>query len=243
MSEPVLYMRGFPSPFFGPSSISPAMLQDLRAVAGLSEDQADAIRTRLAEATGFLGPKELFALLRELLSEEATARAVQRTVRNIDPNGVEPLLKTLAKSRSDEEPTLDQAMLARLQKILPHLIQPCPALARYKKAERLATLTGRKLEAAELICDLRPVFDERRTCIEGMMPYTRLRMVATGADGLPEAFEAELTRQQVHDLAEKASKAVQKLDALVDVIQAKWLPSGLPDLPLTRPPQKDPGNA
>jgi len=208
MPEPVLYMRGFPSPFTGPSPASPAMLQDLQAVAGLSEDQVSAIRKRLTEAVGFLGPKALLDLLRELLPEEATARSVQRTVRNLDPDDVEPLLKTLAQPRPDEESTLDQAAVTGLRQILPRLIRPYPALARYEKAERLATLTGQKLEAVELICDLRPIFDQRRKCLEGMMPYTRLRVVATGADGLPDAFEVELTRQQVHDLAEKASKAM-----------------------------------
>ena len=108
---------------------------------------------------------------------------------------------------------------------------------------RLATLTGQKLESIELICDLRPIFDKLRKHLEGMMPYTRLRVVATGADGLPDAFETELTRQQVHDLAEQVSKAAQKLDVLASAIETEWLPGGLPDLPLTRAPRKGPSDA
>jgi hypothetical protein len=116
-------------------------------------------------------------------------------------------------------------------------------LAAFQKAERLSTLTGQRLESFDLICDLRPIFDESREHLEGMMPYTRLRVVAIGADGLPEAFESELTRQQVHDLAQKASKAAQKLDVLLDAIETNWLPGGLPDLPLTREPRKEPTDA
>ena len=70
------------------------------------------------------------------------------------------------------------------------------------------------------------------------MPYTRLHVVTTGEDGLPNAFEVELTHQQVIDLDKKTKKAKNKLEALRQSIE-KWLPGGLPDLPLTRISQKE----
>ena len=74
--------------------------------------------------------------------------------------------------------------------------------------------------------------------LKGMMPYTRLHIVATGEDGLPKPFEAELTYQQVIDLAEKAEKAKSKLKVLRQSVET-WLPGCLPDLPLTRTPSKE----
>ena len=74
------------------------------------------------------------------------------------------------------------------------------------------------------------------------MPYARLHLVATGEDGLPNSFEAELTQQQVHDLAEKASKAKSKLDVLRGSVEM-WVPGGLPDLPLTRVTRKESSDA
>jgi len=132
--------------------------------------------------------------------------------------------------------------LARLGEILPNLIQPYPAMARFEKAERLANLTGQELESMELICDLRPIFDEDRKQIEGMMPYTRLHIVATGADGLPKSFEAELTHQQVIDLRKKGEKAESKLAVLRKSVES-WLPGRLPDLPLTRVVRKESSDA
>lgn len=74
--------------------------------------------------------------------------------------------------------------------------------------------------------------------LEGLIPYTRLRVVSTGADGLPRALEAELTHQQVVDLAERAEKAKGKLDVLRKYAE-QWLPNGIPDLPVTRANRKD----
>jgi len=94
------------------------------------------------------------------------------------------------------------------------------------------------LDTVDLICDLRPIFNDNRKNVEGLLPYTRLHIVATGEDGLPKPFEVELSHQQVIDLSEKTEKAKNKLEALCQSIQ-KWLPDGLPDLPLTRIPRKE----
>ena len=243
MPGQVLYMRGFARPPMDRYAASPGVRDDLKAVAGLSDDQVSAVQEQLSDAKGFLAPKSLLALLREAIGDDGPARSLQRAMRNLGPEDIEPLLKALSQPQPDEESPLEEGVVKRLGEILPRLIQAYPALVRFEKAERLAAVTGQRLEGVELICDLRPIFDESRKNIEGMMSYTRLRVVATGADGLSEAFEAELTRQQVCDLAEKASKAVEKLDVLHDAIEKQWVPGGVPDIPLTRPPRKDLGDA
>ena len=243
MAEPVLYVRGFPSSSWTEHIASnPEALQDILTVVGLSQDKITAIQRRLSDAKGFLSPKGLLALLREELQDESLMRCVRRTILNLGPDDVEPLLEALS-ARHGQEPSLDDKQLDGLRRVLPQLVKPYPALAAFKKADRLSTQTGQRLESIDLICDLRPIFDESRTHLEGMMPYTRLLVVAIGADGLPKAFESELTRQQVHDLAQKASKATQKLGVLLNAIETDWLPGGLPDLPLTREPRKEPSDA
>lgn len=218
------------------------MLADLKEVAALSDKDVKALSQLLADAKGFLDPKTLAATIRQVVHEENAAQSVRRALRNLGPKDVEPLLKALSDQGQEEGSPLAQDLLGRLAKILPELIQTYPALTRFEKAERLARLTGQELESFELICDLRPIFDESRTRLEGMMPYTRLRLVAKGADGLPNAFEAELSEQAVHDLAEKAAKAIEKLDVLRKTVES-ITPGGLPDLPLTRTAKKESPNA
>ena len=214
------------------------MLKDLEAVSELTEDQIAALRHRLEAATGFLDPKKLTGIIRQCISDDRTAGAVQRTLRNLSPGTVERLLQSLEEYSKDKDFPLKKQTLDKLRPTLPKLVVDTPGLRRFEKAERLATLTGRQLEAIDVICDLRPIFDETRTQIEGMMPYTRLHLSITGDDGLPRSFEVELTAQQVHELVEKAGKAEEKLTVLRSKVN-DWQSGGLPDLPLTRAPRKE----
>lgn len=243
MPEPVIYIRGIRPPFVDAASVDAAMLADLKSVATLGDESVSALRDRLSAAEGFLDPKTLSATLCSVIEDESTALSVQRTMQNLSPSDVERLAEALTQRQEEEEDfLLDKNELDRLHKTLSALVRPYPAMARFEKAERLSRLTGQELESIQLICDLRPIFDEKRNQIEGMMPYTRLCIVATGADGLPNSFEAELTQQQVHDLAEKATKARAKLDVLRKNVES-WLPGGLPDLPLTRVTRKESSDA
>ena len=243
MPEQILYFRGFPPPSIEGLAADSNVLADLKVVAGLSVNQVNELRLRMLEAKGFLDPKALLALAPEVLRDEGTARSLHRALRNLGPQNVRQLLNALSEQRKQKKDfPLDEDELKTLQQTLPALIQPYPALTRFKKADRLGKLTGQQLESVELICDLRPIFDPDRKNVDGMMPYTRLCIVATGVDGLPNSFEAELTQQQVHDLAEKASMAKVKLDVLRDKVE-KWTPGGLPDVPLTRVPRKESSDA
>ncbi len=237
MPEPVIYIRGFRPPV-DTASADATMLADLKAVSTLTDDETNTLRERLSQFKGFLDPMALADEVQRVIKVGSTARSVQTTVQNLDAKDAKRLVESLAeRGKQDKDFPLSEVELGRLGAILPKLIQPYPALARFEKAVRLAKLTGQELESIELICDFRPIFDEDRKQIEGMMPYTRLHIVATGADGLPKSFEAELTHQQVSDLQEKAVKAESKLDVLRKSVE-NWLPEGLPDLPLTRVPGK-----
>ncbi len=214
------------------------LVEDLKAIISLSDGKLAELHRHLTEAKGFLAPKALLATIQTVAKDQNVGKAMQRVLRNIGPSQVERVITFLDEWRNEKDFPFDQAQLERLKRILKKLILPYPSLARFQKAERLAKITGQQLETVELICDLRPIFDESRKNVEGMMPYTRLHIVATGEDGLPKPFEAELTHQQVIDLAEKAEKAKNKLETLRQSIKS-WLPGGLPDLPLTRIPRKE----
>lgn len=234
MAEPVFYIRGLPQALFEATPEGP--LNDLKAIIDLSDGLLDKLCKHLSEAQGFLNPKDMLATIQTIVEDSDLAKAVQRVIINVKPSQVGQMVTFLEEKSKDKDPPLDQAEFKRLKQILDILIKPYPSLSRFLKAEHLANITGQQLEAVELICDVRPIFDESRKNVEGMMPYTRLHIVATGEDGLPNAFEVELTRQQVIDLVEKTEKAKSKLETLHQSIE-NWLPGGVPDLPLTRIPQ------
>ncbi len=242
MPEPVLYIRGFPQPPLEHSAARESLIEDLKAVVDLSEESVRQLRDHLTEAGGFLGPKSLLKTIREVVEDSNKAQALRRIIRNIGVSDIERVHVIFQEESKKQKPPFNNTQFEHLAKLLKLLIQPYPALERFRKAKRLAEVTGQQLETIEFICDLRPIFEESRKNIEGMMPYTRLHIVATGEDGLPKSFEVELTHQQIIDLAEKAEKAKSKLYSLRQSIK-KWLPEGLPDLPLTRIPEKEPSDA
>ena len=238
MTEQVLYIRGFPHSIFEHPTAKKEMMEDLKAIIGISDEKLEELHKHLNKAKGFLDPKALLATIQKVVEDPNAAEAVQGILLNISPYQVERMITILKEGQEEEEFPFDQAKIERLKQILKNLIQPYPALTRSEKAERLAKITGQQLETVEMICDLRPIFDESRKNVEGMMPYTRLHIVATGEDGLPKPFEVELTHQQVIDLAVKTRKAKSKLEVLRQSIE-NWLPGGLPDLPLTRVSRKE----
>lgn len=238
MAEPVFYIRGIPESFIGQfPSLSDTFFADLKKIASLTGEQVEKLSNHLAQVKGFLSPKILKVSILEVLKDGDVGTAVHRAISKINPESVGSLITTLEQSKDEDEFPLDGEIIERLKLNLPKLIQPYHALKRYQKAEHLVKVTGQPLESIELICDIRPMFDENRERVEGMMPYTLLEIVATGRDGLPKSFEAILTCQQVHDLVEKTEKAKHKLEVLRDSIE-KWEPNCVPDMALTRTPQE-----
>jgi hypothetical protein len=237
MAEPVFYIRGLPQSLSS-ENLPEGLFDDLKAIVDLPDDVVGDLYKNLSLAQGFLNPKDLLAIINKVIKKANMAEAIWRIIKNIGPSQVERLITIMENKVKEKDFPFDKTQLERLKQILKKLVQPYPSMERFKKAERISNITGQQMETVELICDLRPIFDETRKKVEGIMPYTRLHIVATGEDGLPNAFEVELTQQNVIELAEKAEKAKSKLVVLRQSIE-NWLPGGLPDLPLTRITRKE----
>jgi hypothetical protein len=187
----------------------------------------------LQEYQGFLGRAGLKQLIgrhvKDVDKAESIARLIVWTDLYIRPGTTDRFFEELAAwqagSEENHNPELLSAVeLPVLQQAISVLAQPFPARARQVKAERLAEATGLLVEAIDLICDLRPVFDETRSKIEGLIPFTTLRVVAASVDKFPVAFEALLSARDVELLAKKAEDAVRKLNAIGQLAERDRLP-------------------
>ena len=205
---------------------------DLRKVGDLSDQQIQGLCETLGKEKGFLGTEGLKPIVIKVLGKSEITEAVVRVLWNVEPDDLSSVLRHLQSDIKEKD------QFEALKTRLIQLVKACPALERYRKAQRLAGATGYQLEDVQIICDLRPIFDEKREKIEGMFPTTILRVVSEGVDGLSVVNEVYLTVSQVHELAEKANSAKKKLDILKHHIQ-EVKPEGLPDLPSTRIPNGD----
>ena len=239
MSEPVFYMRGIPS--LGTQPVEKGIVDDLLIVGGLGEDLIERLFESLRAAKGFLDPTRLFALITKEIQDSKAARAVYHALIFLRADGLEEFLERVDEWRKGNQGQVSEESFLSIKRALKRIVKPYSALERYRKAERLEKVTGQALEDVQLICDLRPIFDERREVIEGMIPYTRLRIVAEGADGLPIATEIELTQRQVGELAGKAESALKKLRTLRQQAE-DWIPGGVPELSRTMSADRENGN-
>lgn len=239
MSEPVLYIRGFPS--FEAQPIGDPVIEDLQIVGDIGEDQIENLCGSLDKAKGFLDPSRISSLITKEIPDSKRARAVFRVLVNIKPDTLDEFIEHVDKWRTENQGKVPEEIFQNIKRTLKRIVRAYAALERFRKAERLEKITGQTLEDIQLICDLRPIFDEARDNIEGMIPYTRLRIVTEGADGLPIATEVELNRRQVEDLAKKAEITLKKLCTLRQQAE-NWIPGGVPELERTRSTDRENDN-
>ncbi len=232
MRETVVYIRG-PFPPGAELPISDGLIEDAKILLNLDINQINSIREDLRAFSGFLDHGRLSEILHTYVEDETLcgrlARfivAVDDRLRKTDQN-VHHIMSSI-KNWLDIEENQKKGLLTReqfeeLHRRLPLLIEPFPGLSRQAKAERLSEATGFPLEDIQIICDLRPLFDEERECVQGMIPFTTLKVVCEGVDGLPLALEAVLSRSQVTELLKKATAAEKKLSRLDAFLTEKGL--------------------
>lgn len=233
MAETVLYMRG---PFPLPSSfaVPEALVRDAKLLLNLSAAQVEAVCGRLDAFPGFLDCAAVEEALTAVLGNAETCQALARFITNVDrrlrdlSQNVDQLLSQIEEWLGEEE-NRRQGLFSpeefeELKQRVPLVIRRFPGLNRQAKAQRLSQATGLPLERLDIICDLRPVFDKDRDRVEGMIPYTTLKIVCKGVDGLPVAMEALLSRRDVQELAKASAGAEKKLSRLHELLRERQVP-------------------
>jgi hypothetical protein len=206
------------------------MASDLLEVAKVSLDDVDAIATALESEIGFLNAGRLRELLAERIADEEQLDAIVRILTNLRVESVQPALEFLRKRRGDKAnvPLVEDSALQDVEAKLPKLVRDYPALRRYLKAGILKTATGNLAQSIHLICDLRPVFDENRERIEGLVPLTILRLSYIQQDGQAREIEVNLPRQSLAILEAELKKAQTKIAVLSQEV-GSWIANGYVD--------------
>ena len=244
MRETIFYVRT-PIPFGLESPVSDGLIRDAKILLDLDIEQINSIREDLIAFSGFLDHERLQEVFHRYIEDEkrcgrlasfmvAVDDRLRATEQNVD-HLVSSIERWLGEKESQDKGLLSRQEFEELQHRLPLLIEPFSGFSRQAKAERLSQATGQPLEDVQIICDLRPVFDEERECVQGVIPFTTLRVVSKGTDGLPVAMEAILSRSQVSELQKKATAAEEKLSRLEKLLSEKDLTS--PSIGLTKQDQ------
>lgn len=244
MRDTIFYIRG-PFPFGVEVGISDGLIEDAKILLDLDINQINSIREDLIAFSGFLDSGRLLEILHTYVEDEGFCGRLSHFIAAVDGKlratgqDVSHLTSSIEKWLDEEEnqpkELLTRDQFEELRERLPLLIEPFSGLSRQAKAERLSEATGQPLEDIQIICDLRPVFDEERECVQGVMPFTTLKVVCKGIDGLPVAMETILSRSQVSELLKKATAAEKKLSGLEKLLSEKDL--AIPSIGITKQDQ------
>jgi len=221
MGDTVLYMRSS-SPEGLTLNLNDRVIEDLHGFVSIEDTLFDLVLKEFVDGSAFLSREDLRALIGRVL-EGPIADLVTRIVRHLhrielDGPGTNDFIDKLAVvenvESNDAKAVFAPEVLDALRNRVDRLKSVWIALDRQKKAENIGKATGKRLLNIQLICDMRPIFDEPRNKIEGWLPITTMHLVAEGPDGLPDGIDVVLSASDVDMLATISGYAKQKLDAL-----------------------------
>lgn len=200
-------------------------LSDAGTILRLPEETYEELARALSAFNGFLDRKALSEITSQTVpsgNQPETVSGViwrlNRYVRESDETLTESLqiLKTAIQKHGTD---FESEQRSQLGDRLATLIAEPLGFVRQHKADRLVEATGRELTDLQIICDLRPVFNEERTEIEGAIPVSTLTLDLVELDGNTTRLEVRLSKRQIADLCRKAESAKGK-SALIEKMLA-----------------------
>jgi hypothetical protein len=216
---------------------SQAFLRDAKLFASIPDTVFEAAISAISGHQGFLDGQEFASVLGPIVSDADQREALIRLVTNLSEfrrnAGISPeRAGQILRDSFEAVRGLDTTTTGTVSTRLPHVLALHPAVEKQAKAQSVATALGGSLVEAKLISDIRPVFDEDRQRVEGLIPVTTMK-VSVEFDYEVKVFEVRLTEAQVMALCEESGRAKQKLQTLKKLIVNQGYP--LPNTTMTVP--------
>lgn len=204
-----------------------AFISDVKRILQIDNAHLDRLEEALSQAGSFLDPNTLSRVVDDALDGNEASSDISNTIWHLSqvlhsadeqPEAAaaqlnEAIVNSSAEISEDEGRWLGE----RIQKLA---VQPA-GFARQRKAQRLSEATGAELVDLQIISDIRPVFNEDRSDIEGAVPVTTLRLDIAESAGCPSTIQVHLTEQQLADLLMKAESARKKIGVIKKALHDK----------------------
>jgi hypothetical protein len=206
----------------------PEFRTNLKKVASLPEAEFSSVATSLNEHPNFIVAADVVEILQKnIRSTEAETLArtllqLNSSIRNTEEpkeKALEELCGALGKYPNEFSSGDVSVLRTRLQTLI---LQPL-GFKRQKKAETLAEATGADLNDLNIICDVRPVFDDDRKEIDGALIIPILAIEILELDGALSSVECRLTEKQLDDLCKVALLAKQKIAVIKTLLSTKLI--------------------
>ncbi len=202
---------------------------DIRRILDLDENVYLRLATQLAKSDAFLNFSNFASIVEDALekhedSEQITAilYRIGEIIHDADMDATDAM-RLLSNAIKENAKELDikerQTFIDRLQKLTAEPI----GFAKQYKAQRLVEATGAELDTFQFLCDIRPIFDQQRECVDGAIPLTILRLEYTKPDGDSDVVELRVTERQISQFGERIADTKLKLEMIKDLLENKNL--------------------
>ncbi|MGA2497444.1 MAG: hypothetical protein ABSH20_06870 [Tepidisphaeraceae bacterium] len=199
-------------------------ISDAQCILKIDEDAYCRLAAELGKSGAFLGHPALNAIAEEVLGKSEDARTIASIIYRVggmlydtDMSATEAMAalgKAIEEKADSLEPKDRRILTARLRALT---AEPT-GLAKQYKAQKLAEATNAELDKVQLICDIRPIFDQSRERIEGAIPLAMLRLEYSEADGDSEVVEVRITEKQIAELELLVVTAKRKLTLIKELL-------------------------
>jgi len=205
-------------------------LRDTRRILQLDQDVYSRLATQLDTTDDFLDRRSLILLISKILGEGSEARDIASIIYRIAgllhdadmpaQEAMDELGEAIVRKADGIEPQDRQILVDRLRALAADPV----GLAKQCKARQLVDATGSELDEFQLICDIRPIFDQARERIQGAVPLAVLRLEYTLPSADSAVVEVRVTERQIEELESKIATAKRKLKLIKELVADQRLP-------------------
>ncbi len=205
-------------------------LADMQLVVGLSEDRFLHLTGALEKLDAFISRDVLDATVSHVLAGESDAGKLAAAIYRISEvlhdadMPTQDAMRILSEAITGEEKPFNSEERRTLVERLRRLAVVPNGLGRQFKAQKLAVATGAELDQANIICDIRPIFDSSRHRVEGALPVVILRLDYTTSGGESEVLEVRMSEKQIARLEETVATAKRKVAVVKELLKSQSIP-------------------
>jgi hypothetical protein len=197
-------------------------LEDAQQILKLDEDAYLRLVTELAKADTFLSRSDLAAIVDAVVGEgsDRITSIIYRLggiVHDADmdvADAMDALSKAIEEKAETLEPQQRRVLTDRLRKLIAEPV----GLAKQYKARQLVDAIGAELDDFRIICDIRPIFDQKHERIDGAIPLATLRLEYSTPDGDSAVVELRVTEKQIVKFGERSADASLKLRMIKELL-------------------------
>jgi hypothetical protein len=203
--------------------VPPEMLRDLYAISRLDTSKIPSIVTSIRQLDG-LGSHDTFEQAIKVLigdtEDKDVAKSVRRAINSLTPSAIPDVMESLEKwvsAKSERKEFFTDESLAQLRANLTGLISNNDYGKLIRKAERLLRDVGNEFRGMKFVCDLRPIFDDKREKVDAFVVLANLRVHYVNQCGDQQSFELALTEDELVQMGKDVENALKKVDVLKSI--------------------------